>query len=256
MDSMSRVFRTLVVTFCAAAALAGGFAQAQSYDYARRIFELTNQDRQAMGLPELRWNAALAAAAEPHARRMATERALSHQYPGEPNLMDRAAAAGAHFEAIAENIATGPDPDRIEMEWMHSTPHRANILDPHMNSIGVAVVARGGYLYAVEDFAHASESLTPAQVEERIRALLRGQNIDPSGSSAAAEQACQMDRGMPQGLTARSVVRFETGDLSQVPSQVSQLIRTGNFQKAGVGACAPHGEQTDFTMYRVAVVFY
>jgi uncharacterized protein YkwD len=74
---------------------------AQSANDAHRIFDLTNQDRQRHGLPTLRWDAALAQASQAHADRMARERVLSHQYSGEPELMERAASAGAHFRAIA-----------------------------------------------------------------------------------------------------------------------------------------------------------
>ncbi len=94
---------------------------------------------------------------------MLREPNLSHQYPGEPDLMTRAAHAGAHFRAIAENIALGPTPDSLENQWMHSTPHRTNILDPKMNALGVAVLRRGPNLYAVEDFAQTNEALTRAR---------------------------------------------------------------------------------------------
>jgi hypothetical protein len=231
-----------------------GLATAQ--DQARRIFDLTNQDRQQHGLAPLHWDDALAVAAQAHGDRMAHQRTLSHQLPGEPELTERAASAGAHFRAIAENIATGPKAEAIEREWMHSTPHRANILDAKMDGLGVAVVAADGILYAVEDFQQSSEALSPAQVEQRVRDLLHARGVDASAPSEAAEQACAMARGIPEGSNARSVVRFETADLSQLPGQVEQQIRNGDFQKAAVGACAPEPSQALFTMYRVAILFY
>lgn len=222
----------------------------------RRIFDLTNQDREAQGLPLLAWNDALARAAAGHAGRMAQERSISHQYRGEAELMTRAAQAGAHFSAIAENIATGPGPEAIEREWMHSTPHRANILDPRMNALGVAVVERGGMLYAVEDFAQSNEALSFSQVEQRVRDLLAAQNIDASAPSGPAEQACANGRGIPQGANVRAIVRFETPDLSRLPAQVEQQIRAGDFRRAATGACAPSPSQAEFTTYRVAILFY
>ncbi len=225
-------------------------------DAARRIFDLTNQDRQEHGLPALRWNDALAAAAQAHAGRMVREPVLSHQYPGEAELAARAASAGAHFQAVAENIAVGPNPQSIERGWMHSPTHRANILDPKMNALGVAVAARGGSLYAVEDFEESSEALTLAQVEQRVRELLRADNVDASAPAGPAEQACSMGHGIPQGSNVRSIVRFETPDLTQLPSQVAQQIRSGDFRKAAVGACAPQPDQANFTTYRVAILFY
>lgn len=231
-------------------------AHAQATGDAGRVFDLTNQDRQDHGLPALRWDARLAAAAEAHAERMVREPELAHQYPGEADLTARASSAGAHFRAVAENIAIGPNPKAIEVEWMHSTSHRTNILDPKMNAIGIAVERRGDSLYAVEDFEQSSEELSREQVEQRVRDLLKAQNVDGSAPAAAAEQACSMGRGIPQGSNARSIVRFETADLSQLPSQVAQQIRGGDFKKAAVGACAPESSQPNFTIYRVAILFY
>jgi len=225
-------------------------------DDARSIFDLTNQDRQQRGLPNLRWDDALAAAALAHANRMAQKQTLSHQFPDEPGLLERAAAAGAHFRAIAENVATGPNPASIEQEWMHSTPHRTNILDPKMNSLGVAVVERGGTRYAVEDFEQSSEVFTREQVEQRVRELLRAQHVEASAPAGPAEEACSMGRGIPQGMNVRSVVRFETPDLSQLPNQVVQQIAGKDFAKAAVGACTPSPGQPNFTVYRVAILFY
>jgi uncharacterized protein YkwD len=244
----------LLGTYAAAAAQQGdepGDAKEQ------RIFELTNQDRTAQGLQPLRWDKSLAAAAAVHVDKMKDEKTLSHQYPGEQDLQARAAQAGAHFQAIAENIAMGPSAEAIEKQWMNSVPHRQNILDPQMNSIGIAVVEKNGYLYAVEDFANASESLTKEQVEQKVGDLLRQQKVDPSAPRNIGEEACAMQDGTPQDASqagqVKAVMRFQTPDLNKLPDQVAQQLSGGQFTKAAVGACESHGT---FTTYRVAVVLY
>jgi Cysteine-rich secretory protein family len=239
------------------ALLAGGPCLcAQSTGNARQIFDLTNADRREQGLPALAWNDALAAAAQTHAERMAREGTLSHQYAGEPPLMQRAAQAGAHFEAIAENVAMAPDAEAVEQAWMHSTPHRTNILDPKMNALGVGVVERGGNVYAVEDFAEASQTLSPRQVEQGVQQILRGLGIDPSLPATQAEKTCALEHGMAPGTTPRLIIRFQTPDLQQMQAQMRQQVRAGSYTKAAVGACAPIGGQGAFTMYRVAVLLY
>jgi hypothetical protein len=233
-----------------------GVAAAQSAsNTAQRIFSLTNQDRAEHRLPALQWSAALARSAEAHAEIMAQEPELSHQYPGEPGLVERAKETGTHFQAIAENIASGWSAEQINNAWMHSPPHRENILDPKLNALGVAVVQRGGQLYAVEDFAETAQALGVQQVEARVRGLLRGDRVDASAPAGVAEQACRMWRGLPPGTTARAVVRFETSDLSQLPRGVVQEIRSKDLTRAAVGACAPPTGE-DFTTYRVAILFY
>ena len=229
---------------------------AQTDDRAQQILALTNQDRAEHGLQPLKWDASLASAAQAHTDRMANEKSLSHQYPGEPDVSARAAQAGAHFQAIAENTAMGPDPRGIEKQWMNSVPHRTNILDPKMNSIGIGVVEKNGYVFATEDFASAAADLNMQQVEDKVSALLHDQNIDPSGPRDQAEQACASGHGMPQGANAKSIVRFQTSDLSQLPSQVADQIRSGGYTKAAVGACSPGSSQGNFTSYRLAVLLY
>jgi hypothetical protein len=241
---------------CALWMLVAASLRAQSTDDARQIFDLTNADRQEQGLPPLHWNDALAAAAQAHAERMAREGELSHQYAGEPALMQRAAQAGAHFEAIAENVAMAPDPQAVEDAWMHSTPHRTNILDPKMNALGIGVVERGGALYAVEDFAEASQTLSRQQVEQNVQQMLRGLGIDPSLQATQAEQACAMEHGFPPGATPRMMVRFQTPDMQQLQAQLRQQVHAGTYTKAAVGACAPIGVQGAFTLYRVAVLLF
>ena len=251
-----RAYRT-AITWVILAASATLWAQQQP-DKARQIFDLTNHDRQEHGLPLLKWNDNLAAAAATHGDRMASQGSLSHQFSGEPDLMARASQAGAHFQAIAENVASGPSPEAIEKEWMNSTAHRTNILDPQMNQIGIAVVIRDGGMYAVEDFANGAEALTTAKVEDKVSALLQAQNITPMAATdptvAAARQACRANQGIPQG--AKSIVRFETSDLTQLPSQLADQIRSGKFSRAAVGACTPSAAQGHFTVYRVSVLLY
>src|ERR1700761_9178344 len=120
--------------------LSASLAAFAQEDTGQQVMELTNADRVAQGLQPLKWDPALAQAAQQHAEMMAQQGSLSHQYPGEPDLVARAGAAGAHFRSIAENVALAPSPQALEQEWMHSTPHRNNILDPHMNAIGVGIV--------------------------------------------------------------------------------------------------------------------
>jgi len=253
---MKSRYRWLAWSGCALLLAGAIHVCAQSASDARKIFDLTNQDRHEQGLPALHWNDALAAAAQAHAERMAQEGTLSHQYPGEAPLMQRASQTGAHFEAIAENVAMAPDPEGAEQAWMHSTPHRTNILDPKMNALGIGVVERGGSLYAVEDFAEVSQTLTTQQVEQSVQSMLRGMGIDPSLAATQAEQACAMLHGFPQGVIPRLMVRFQSPDVQQLQAQLRQQVHAGTYTKAAVGACAPIGAQGAFTMYRVAVLLY
>jgi uncharacterized protein YkwD len=122
-NGMRFVMATLMVILTAVPVLAQESAEQQ-------VLELANADRAQQGIPPLKWDPALAQAASDHAELMAQQAALSHQYPGEADLVARAGAAGAHFRSIAENVALAPSPQALEKEWMNSAPHRANLLNP------------------------------------------------------------------------------------------------------------------------------
>lgn len=119
----------------------------------KQLFAAVNQARRNMGMPPLRWNDSLAAAARRHAVIMAEHRSVQHGFEREPGLSARVKQAGAHFSWLSENVTEGPGAGSIHTQFMESPKHRANILDTDMNSIGVGVVDRGGQLFAVEDFA-------------------------------------------------------------------------------------------------------
>jgi len=121
----------------------------------RELFASVNQARRADGLAPLRWDEELAEAARRHARLMAERGSVQHGFEGEPSLSARVKETGAHFRWLSENVTEGPSPEFIHVQFMKSPPHRANILDRDMDSIGIGVVERRGQLFAVEDLSQA-----------------------------------------------------------------------------------------------------
>jgi uncharacterized protein YkwD len=121
----------------------------------RELFAAVNQARRAYGLSPLRWDESLATAARRHAKVMAERGSAQHGFEGEPSLSARVKQAGAHFSWLSENVIQGPSPEFIHVQFMKSPPHRANILDRDMDSIGIGVVEQRGQLFAVEDLSQA-----------------------------------------------------------------------------------------------------
>ena len=226
----------------------------------QQVFELANADRAQQGIPLLKWDPALAQAASEHAELMAQQGALSHQYPGEADLVARAGAAGAHFRSIAENVALAPTPQALEKEWMNSAPHRANLLNPTMNVMGVGLVKKGGNYYAVEDFADGVAQLGPEQIEQKIGQLLQQRGLQVAGQTAGqtldARQTCEMDHGTAGGSAPRFVMRWEGSDLSRLPDVLEQKIASKQYHTAAVGACDSGNPGQGFTTYKVAVLLY
>jgi len=224
-----------------------------------QIVVLANQARAASGAGPLKWDPALAEAARRHCLRMAEEGEIAHRYGGEPDVTSRAGQAGAHFSLIEENVAVGPDPYTIHDAWMHSAGHRANLLNPEVDRVGVALVASRGTLYAVADYGRAVAVLTQAEVEAAIARLIHAAGVAVLRDPTDARAACEMDRGMPatlSGAEPRFVMRWQEADLSQLPKPLSERLATGDYRTAAVGSCAPQNVEGAFTVYRVAVLLY
>jgi len=226
---------------------------------AEQLFALANQARAEQGAAPLKWDAALATAARQHCVRMVAEGQISHRYGGEPSVTERAGQAGAHFSLIEENVAIGPDAGAIHNGWMHSPGHRANLLSPEVDRVGVAVVASRGVLYAVADYARGVPVQTPAQVEAAIGALIQVSGVTVLEDASVARAACALDRGLPankSNLEPQFVMRWQDADLTHLPQALVDRLSSGQFHQAAVGSCAPHEVEGAFTMHRVAVLLY
>jgi uncharacterized protein YkwD len=229
---------------------------------AQRLLALANESRVANGAAPLKWDPALAAAALQHCRRMAAEGNLSHQFDGEASLTGRAGQAGAHFSTVEENIAAGSAPtDPLEFHdgWMHSPGHRANLLNPAVDSVGIAVVVSHAITYAVADYARAVPALTQTEVEKAFAALLRAKGLSILKTSQDARAYCAWTEGS-RSLAFYNVPRYrmfwQNPDLTQLPQELVSQLATGHYRKAAIASCPPHDVEGEFTVYRVAVLLY
>jgi uncharacterized protein YkwD len=220
------------------------------------ILQLANQARSQNKLPPLRWDNALAKAAHAHLQWVIRNPGeLLHQYPGEPDLATRGAAAEAHFSTISENIAGhGDTPESLHQIWMNTPTHRANLLNPNLDVIGIAVVESKGFLYAVEDFARDVPVLSFEAVERQVSKLLQVEGLTPAPSNNDARITCTMAHG--QSGTPRLVIQWDTADFSQLPDVILQQIDQTKYSSAAVGVCQGKPSNPQFTTYHIAVLFY
>ena len=224
-----------------------------------QLMALANEARAAAGAAPLRWDNALAEAARKHCLRMAAEGPIAHRYPGELDLSERAGLAGVHFDMVEENVAIGPTPAVIHDEWMHSTGHRDNMLNPDVDRVGIAVIASRGVLYATADYAHGVEAFSQTEIEKHVAELIRPSGVPIGGSAPMARAACTMESGVPRSsglMQPLFVMRWQDSDLGHLPKELSRELATGRYREASVGSCEPSGAVGPFTAYRVAVLLY
>lgn len=113
----------------------------------KTILSKTNTLRAGSKRAALVRDARLNAVALKWARYLATTRDFRHN----PNLTGQIPAG---WRAAGENIAwtTALDANSLYTQWKNSAGHRANMVSPSYNRIGLAVVKSGGRTYGVQVF--------------------------------------------------------------------------------------------------------
>jgi len=108
---------------------------------------LLNAERAKHGFAPLRREERLELASQGHSEDMVARKFFEHETPEGVDPQERIFETGypANNAITGENIAwgTGPDgsPAGIVELWMHSPPHRENILRPEFAEIGIGVAA-------------------------------------------------------------------------------------------------------------------
>src|SRR6185312_7490548 len=135
-----------------------------------------------------------------HSDEIAKQENLSHQFPGEAKFTERLSLQGARFSAAAENIGFGEDAETLQSGWMHSPPHRANLLNPAYTEMGVGIIRSGNRLWATEDFTTSVGRMSAEDFEQAVerelasrRALHRLAPLSAAASSQLRRIACTGD---------------------------------------------------------------
>ncbi|MFZ5448540.1 MAG: CAP domain-containing protein [Thermodesulfobacteriota bacterium] len=128
----------------------------------RKVFQLTNEVRQNHHLMPLSRDTALIDIARAHNDDMLNRNFFSHVSPDGKSVQERVAPAYARtLSRAGENIWSGHGYDysdsnlmaRVIVDsWMSSPGHRANILNPEYNYVGVGVSAMGKEIRATQNF--------------------------------------------------------------------------------------------------------
>ena len=222
------------------------------------LLNQANQDRAARGLAPVAADPLLTQAALFHARQMVEHNDISHGFAGEPDLSERGSTAGVHFSLITENVAEAQSADVIHELWMHSPDHRANLLDPEVNAVGIAVIDHDGAAFAVEDFA---ATVTPMSLEQQERTVLKSLSatgltpLDRTDQVIAARSTCGMQAGYAGAQQPWYILRYRAARLDHLPGTLQTRIGSGVYHRIAVGACST-STQSPFASYSVAILLY
>lgn len=120
---------------------------AQNIEEARaRVFAAVNAEREKSGLNPLSLEPAIVDVAQAFADDMSKRGFFSHKSPEGIGVAERLRQSQIEFTWVGENIALGQSsPDEVMRMWMASEGHRANILNPIFDKIGIGRAPAPGY---------------------------------------------------------------------------------------------------------------
>lgn len=234
----------------------------------QRLLELANQSRRQAGVPPLSLDRGLSKAAREHALIMLEARRLSHQFQGEPSLPQRlASATSLLLDQEGENVALDYDAEHGHQHLMLSPPHRANLLNPTYNVVGLGVVRSGDRLYIVQDFGHALPNYSRDDVKERIamavehkRHQAKRPQLPRHDLPNADDAACSMAHADNLGTSAVrdlaqrfTVLTYTSLHPETLPKQGFHAISSHNVRSFSVGTCYARTESYPSGVYWVVL---
>jgi hypothetical protein len=248
------------IIFLVASAPSPGAAQSMSLGE-KRILEELNQERVKVGLNPLEWNEHAAAAARAHTRLLVESASLSHQFPGEASLPERLGATGARFTVAAENVARTEWIEDVHPALMGSPGHRANILSPSYNAVGIGVIEDKGRIFVTQDFIFLvpeySEALFASAFAESFNLARKRGKADIRPDALLHELACATDGDAAKlagrVTEARSVVVFTSSDPHSLPKQI--LSRVADFHRMNFGVCFRPDQEHGYANFWVVATF-
>jgi uncharacterized protein YkwD len=235
------------------------------------LLQLANRDRREAGMPPLRSDESLTAAARAHAQLMVANSQLEHQFSGEPALLQRIAQVSAlRLDRAGENIAHDSCAAGAEQSFMLSPPHRRNLLDPVFNVAGFAAIRSRGRLYVVQDFGHEVSTHTVAQTRElvshAVNAVRRQAGLTALSQYAPAkldDAVCSLaQQGLPNARllqTAydnRRIVTYTQSRPEILPQGAVRLLGERDVRQFAVGSCYARSAAYPSGTYWVAILLY
>jgi len=152
----------------------------------RKMLELINAERTAAGLGPLAWDEALAGVA----RGVAESLRKSSVVPDD--LTARMRQVGIASPVVAHNPAQGRSAEALQEQLSSSPPHRANMMNPELNDVGIGVVAGTGAdgapsAWVSQVFIRELPPLDPAATREKLRAAVVQRRKDGRYPAAAPD---------------------------------------------------------------------
>lgn len=235
-----------------------------------QLLALVNRERTKAGVPPLNLDERLTRAARKHSQGMIDQDSLVHQLPGEDPLLLRLTAESVRTDHDGENIALNGDIVSAHTALMESPQHRANVLNPQFNAIGIGVLRSDELIYVTEDFAHVlpdySEFEADAAAQQAIADYTRSVNMPlPARKSRTqlTRMACDM-AGLDKLDSSRareipgviSAVAWTATDLHNLPAGLKKILTQPLSSGYSLGVCWATSKSQPGGVYWLLLVTY
>ena len=114
-------------------------------DLEASMLEMINKERRAAGLHPLKADPQETLVARAHSKDMFVRGYFAHVNPEGKTPFDRMKAAQVKFKTAGENLALAQTLEIAHTNLMNSPGHRANILNPKFNRVGIGIQDGGFY---------------------------------------------------------------------------------------------------------------
>ena len=232
------------------------------------LLQLANQSRRQVGVGPLRLDSGLSEAARTHALAMMGAQKLSHQFAGEAALPQRLAlTTNLQLDQEGENVALDYDVEHGHEHLMLSPPHRANLLNPAYNVVGLGVVRSGDRLYIVQDFGHALPTYSTDEAKDsvaaavtRVRRSAHVRDLPRYDVPDADQYACSMAHADKLGTAPVvklakqfTVLTYTSLHPEALPAGATRAITSRNLRSFSVGACYARTETYPTGVYWIVL---
>ncbi|MGA7461692.1 MAG: CAP domain-containing protein [Candidatus Korobacteraceae bacterium] len=262
---------TVVLLMLATSSSQTSPAPAAQFDAAAeaQLVQLINQTRSQQGLAPLTVDERLTRAARKHTQLMVQHLALSHQFDGEPPPQTRFSNEGLPSDSSSENVALNQNIPGAHDALMHSPPHRAAILDPSYNVVGVGVLQTDEGFFVTEDFARKLPEMSEQEAEAAVQKSIQRYALS-SGFPAPGRRpqpqlrhiACQMalndalDSSAAMGLPeVHGVLAWTAADPAKLPKGIGQVLKP-QISGYSLGACFAPSVSHPGGVYWLVMVTY
>jgi len=235
----------------------------------RELAALVNQERTKEGLAPLSVDERLSHAARKHTALMVEHKALAHQFDGEAVLAIRFAEEHLHSNRQAENVALEMDVAGAHAALMNSPSHRANILSPDYDVIGVGVMRLGDTIYVTEDFAHRlrdySESEADTALQQAITGYLAQRKVLAARKAQTQLRQIACDMALNDALDGEKLMSlsgvhealaWNTDDPAKLPAKIQARLSKPLLNGYASGVCFAPSVSHPGGVYWVVLVAY